>query len=52
MPFTADERRDIEGLQTQLLRAGDLLKRFSRIARYEEMASPAGPQLDVQRASR
>ena len=43
---------DVAALREQLLRMGELLHRFGRIARYEETASPAGPQLDLERASR
>ena len=46
-----DLRDDARLMQAEALRAGDLLGRFARIARYEEEETPAGPQLDLGRAS-
>jgi PAS domain S-box-containing protein len=47
-PGAAD---DLQLLRTQVLRAGELLHRFGRIVRYEEIATPSGPQLDLERSS-
>ncbi|MGI8913330.1 MAG: PAS domain S-box protein [Chloroflexota bacterium] len=47
----ADIVEDLRLLGAQADRAGDLLRHFARIARYEEMPTPAGPQLDVRRAA-
>lgn len=46
-----DMLQDLQMLQEQVARVGDLLHRFGRIARYEEMPSPGGLQLDLLRAS-
>jgi PAS domain S-box-containing protein len=46
-----DIRRDLTMIQEQAVRAGDLLKRFGSITRYAEQETPAGPQLDVLKAS-
>lgn len=45
-------RRDVQLLHAEVMRVGELLHRFGQIVRYEERASPAGPQLDIERASR
>ena len=42
---------DLQALQEQVLRVGELLHRFGRIARYEETPTPAGLQLDLERSS-
>lgn len=49
--LSAEARQDIETLLQEARRAADLLKQFGRIARYEEMPTPFGPQLDVDRAA-
>jgi PAS domain S-box-containing protein len=46
-----DVRQDLQSLQEQVARIGDLLHRFGRIARYQEMPTPDGPQLDLDRSS-
>jgi PAS domain S-box-containing protein len=46
-----DMRQDLQLLQEQVARIGDLLHRFGRIARYQEMPTPDGPQLDLDRSS-
>jgi len=43
---------DLQAVLHELSRAADLLHQFGRIARYEEMPTPIGPQLDVRKASR
>lgn len=47
----ADMRGDLAMIQEQAVRAGGLLKRFGNITRYAEQETPAGPQLDVLKAS-
>jgi hypothetical protein len=47
-----DVRSDLQAVLHELSRAADLLHQFGRIARYEEMPTPIGPQLDVRKASR
>jgi PAS domain S-box-containing protein len=42
---------DLQTLQEQVIRVGELLHQFGRIARYEETPTPAGPQLDLERSS-
>lgn len=44
-------RRDVQLLHAEVMRVGELLHRFGQIVRYEERPSPAGPQLDIERAS-
>ncbi|HEY8742340.1 MAG TPA: GAF domain-containing protein [Chloroflexota bacterium] len=46
-----DVQRDLQAALHELIRAADLLKGLGRIERYEEMASPIGPQLDIRRAT-
>jgi signal transduction histidine kinase len=46
-----DVQADLALLREQALRAGELLGRFGRLARYEEMPTPAGLQLDLHRSS-
>lgn len=47
-----DVNNDLLALRGEADRAASLLHKFGRIARYEEMTTPAGPQLDVGRAAR
>lgn len=47
-----DVNVDLHSLRGEADRATRLLHKFGRIARYEEMTTPAGPQLDVGRAAR
>ncbi|GEM_PF-2680353 len=46
-----DIKADLLTLREQAERAGDLLSRFSHIARYREVPAPGGPQLDLDQAS-
>lgn len=44
-------RRDVEMLFAEAVRASTLLHRFGRITRYEELLTPMGPQLDVDKST-
>jgi PAS domain S-box-containing protein len=47
----ADVVYDLRLMGAEVDRAAELLRHFASIARYAEMPSPAGPQLDVRRAA-
>jgi signal transduction histidine kinase len=47
----ADVVYDLRLMGAEADRAAELLRHFASIARYAEMPSPAGPQLDVRRAA-